>query len=127
VTRGELGKIFGKEISRDLIGDLRGQGLIAAGPRSPQPGAPYTYVTTDGFLSRFGFNSLRDLPDYEKLEDAGLLSKERLLTGDIPLAGLGESDADDGSGDGADDESDDVVPKHAKLTDGAGDNKAPSE
>jgi segregation and condensation protein B len=37
VTRGELGKIFGKEISRDLIGDLRGQGLIAAGPRSPQP------------------------------------------------------------------------------------------
>ena len=48
---------------------------IAAGPRSPQPGAPYTYVTTDGFLSRFGFNSLRDLPDFEKLEDAGLLSK----------------------------------------------------
>ena len=79
VTRGELGRIFGKEISRDLIGDLRGQGLIAAGPRSPQPGAPYTYVTTDGFLSRFGFNSLRDLPDFEKLEDAGLLSKERLL------------------------------------------------
>jgi hypothetical protein len=53
--------------------------LIAAGPRSPQPGAPYTYVTTDGFLSRFGFSSLRDLPDFEKLEDAGLLSKERLL------------------------------------------------
>ena len=79
VTRGELGRIFGKEISRDLIGDLRGQGLIAAGPRSPQPGAPYTYVTTDGFLSRFGFNSLRDLPDFEKLEDAGLLSKDRLL------------------------------------------------
>ena len=26
------------------------------------------------------------LPDFEKLEDAGLLSKERLLTGDIPIS-----------------------------------------
>ena len=129
ITRAELGAVFGKEVSRDTIGHLRKLGFLAAGPRSPQPGAPYTYVTTPAFLSEFGFETLRDLPDFEKLEDAGLLSKERLLTGDIPLAGLGESDADDGSGDGADDESDDAVPKHAKLADGAaaGDNKAPSE
>jgi hypothetical protein len=28
---------------------------------------------------RFGFKTLRDLPDFEKLEDAGPLSKDRLL------------------------------------------------
>jgi segregation and condensation protein B len=73
VTRGELGEIFGREVSRDLIASLRAQGLIAAGPRSPQPGAPYAYVTTAGFLAQFGFESLRDLPDLERLQDAGLL------------------------------------------------------
>jgi segregation and condensation protein B len=73
VTRGELSRFFGREISRDAIAILRGEGLIAAGPRSPTPGAPYAYVTTAGFLREFGFESLRDLPDIEKLEDAGLL------------------------------------------------------
>ncbi|RWE19237.1 SMC-Scp complex subunit ScpB, partial [Mesorhizobium sp.] len=42
ITRGELSSFFGKEVSRDLIGVLRAQDLIASGPRSPQPGAPYT-------------------------------------------------------------------------------------
>lgn len=84
ITRGELGQFFGKEVSRDLIGHLRGLGFIASGPRAPQPGAPYTYVTTNGFLSHFGFNTLRDLPDMEMLEDAGLLSKEKLLAGEFP-------------------------------------------
>lgn len=50
ITRTELSSFFGKEISRDLIGHLRGAGLIASGPRSPTPGAPYTYVTTKEFL-----------------------------------------------------------------------------
>jgi segregation and condensation protein B len=86
VTRSELSEFFGREISRDTIASLRGDGLIAAGPRSPQPGAPYTYVTTPTFLSKFGFESLRDLPDMEKLEEAGLLSKSALL--DDPLAVL---------------------------------------
>lgn len=75
VTRGELSKIFGKEVSRDLIGSLRGAGYISSGPRSPTPGAPYTYVTTKHFLSAFGMETLRDLPDIEALEDAGLLSR----------------------------------------------------
>lgn len=91
ITRGELSSFFGKEVSRDLIGVLRSQDLIASGPRSPQPGAPYTYVTTKTFLSHFGFDTLRDLPDFEALEDAGLLSKEKLLAGDIPV-GLASGD-----------------------------------
>ncbi|MEJ6784990.1 SMC-Scp complex subunit ScpB [Aminobacter sp. Piv2-1] len=83
ITRAELSSFFGKEISRDLIGNLRSHGFIASGPRAPQPGAPYTYVTTPAFLLEFGLDTLRDLPDREALEDAGLLSKEKLLAGDI--------------------------------------------
>jgi segregation and condensation protein B len=94
ITRGELTAFFGKEVSRDLIGVLRSQDFIASGPRSPTPGAPYTYVTTKTFLSQFGLDTLRDLPDFEALEDAGLLSKEQLLAGNVSLglarAGTGE-------------------------------------
>ncbi|TPK10515.1 SMC-Scp complex subunit ScpB [Mesorhizobium sp. B2-5-7] len=92
ITRGELGLFFGKEVSRDLIGTLRAQGFIASGPRSPTPGAPYTFVTTPVFLSHFGFETLRELPDMEALEDAGLLSKDRLLAGDIPLPDTDDDD-----------------------------------
>ena len=95
ITRAELSSFFGKEISRDLIGNLRGFGLIASGPRSPTPGAPYTYVTTKAFLLEFGLDTLRDLPDFEALEDAGLLSKEKLLAGDI-ATGFADTEADDG-------------------------------
>jgi segregation and condensation protein B len=97
LTRGELGQFFGKAISRDAIARLRAAGFIGAGPRSPQPGAPYTYVTTPAFLSHFGFASLRDLPDMEKLEDAGLLGKTTLLS-DFPGAlgsVLGEGEQDE--------------------------------
>lgn len=92
ITRGELGQFFGKEISRDVIGILRRLGFITAGPRSPTPGAPYTYVTTKAFLTHFGLNTLRDLPDMEALEDAGLLSRDRLLAGDFPIARTNEDD-----------------------------------
>ncbi len=59
-----------------MIGHLRGAGQIASGPRSPTPGAPYTYVTTKEFLLEFGLDTLRDLPNSEALEDAGLLSRK---------------------------------------------------
>jgi len=87
VTRSDLTKFFGREISRDQISNLRRSDMITSGPRSPQPGAPYTYVTTPQFLLRFGLNTLRDLPDFEALEDAGLLSRDKLLAGDIPIVG----------------------------------------
>ena len=72
ITRDGLKDIFGKEISRDLIGRLHARGLIGAGPRSPRRGAPYTFVTTEAFLIAFDLESLRDLPDREQLEDAGV-------------------------------------------------------
>jgi segregation and condensation protein B len=100
ITRGELSELLGREVSRDVIAALRGEGLIAAGPRSPTPGAPYAYVTTPGFLAHYGFESLRDLPDIEKLEDSGLIGRpgEGVLGGDALAAelrevfGLGEAE-----------------------------------
>ena len=90
VTRSELGKVFGKEVSRDTIAALRGAGFLASGPRSPTPGAPYTYVTTKHFLSAFGLETLRDLPDMEALEDAGLLSRQTVQN--EPLSAEAESE-----------------------------------
>ncbi|MDA9448287.1 SMC-Scp complex subunit ScpB [Bradyrhizobium sp. CCBAU 21360] len=96
INRSELSSFFGKEVSRDTIARLRGLEFIAAGPRSPQPGAPYTYVTTRAFLSHFGLETLRDLPDMEMLEEAGLLSKEKMLAGEFPdPLPADDDDADD--------------------------------
>lgn len=72
ITREGLKDIFGKDINRDLIGRLSDQGLITTGPRSPRRGAPYSFVTTPTFLLAFDFESLRDLPDVEQADDAGL-------------------------------------------------------
>lgn len=74
ISRDGLKDIFGKEISRDLIGRLAERDLIGTGPREPRRGAPYTFVTTPMFLAAFGMESLRDLPDPEQLDDAGLSS-----------------------------------------------------
>jgi segregation and condensation protein B len=91
ITRSELSKIFGREVSRDVIASLRSVGFIASGPRSPTPGAPYTYVTTKHFLSAFGLETLRDLPDIEALDDAGLLSRQSVHAEQLSL----EPDEDD--------------------------------
>ncbi|QBF33346.1 SMC-Scp complex subunit ScpB [Thalassococcus sp. S3] len=75
IDRDGLKDIFGKEISRDLIGRLHAQDLIGTGPRSPRRGAPYTYVTTENFLVAFDLESLQDLPDREQLVDAGMVAR----------------------------------------------------
>ena len=46
--------------------------LIAIGPCEPRRGAPYNFVTTETFLAAFGMGDLRDLPNPEQLDDAGL-------------------------------------------------------
>jgi segregation and condensation protein B len=58
---------------------MRDADLIAFGPRSPQPGAPYTYATTPEFLVLWELDGLHELPDLEKLQGAGFLSKADAL------------------------------------------------
>ena len=65
IDRAGLKDIFGKEVSRDLLARLRYKDLIASGPRSPRPGAPHTFVTTETFLATFDLQSLRDLPELD--------------------------------------------------------------
>jgi segregation and condensation protein B len=77
VTRGEISKLAGREISRDVIAALKRHGLIDGAIRAPQPGAPFAYVTTRKFLEAFGFASLRDLPDLEGLKAEGLMQAEQ--------------------------------------------------
>jgi segregation and condensation protein B len=104
VTRGEISRLAGREISRDVIASLKRHGLIDGTIRAPQPGAPFAYVTTKTFLETFGFASLRDLPDLERLKAEGLL---RSGQGDDDLDGaLRLCDAED---DG------DVFPGRAEL------------
>ena len=69
IDRAGLAEIFGKEVSRDLLARLRYKDLIASGPRSPRPGAPHTFVTTETFLMTFDLQSLRDLPELELMPE----------------------------------------------------------
>jgi segregation and condensation protein B len=87
VTRGEISRLAGREISRDVIASLKRHGLIDGAIRAPQPGAPFAYVTTKTFLEAFGLASLRDLPDLERLKAEGVLQ-----------GGQGEADLDSALG-----------------------------
>ncbi|RUW90239.1 SMC-Scp complex subunit ScpB [Mesorhizobium sp. M7A.F.Ca.US.010.02.1.1] len=95
VTRGGVADILGRDVSRDVIGALRDKDMITAGPRSPTPGAPFTYVTTKSFLKHFGLDTLRDLPDLEALEDAGLLNANSSAASFASIVDTAEDDPDD--------------------------------
>lgn len=92
VTRGEISRLAGREISRDVIASLKRHGLIDGAIRAPQPGAPFAYVTTRTFLEAFGLASLRDLPDLERLKAEGLLQRDggeemhdRMMVSSVPF------------------------------------------
>jgi segregation and condensation protein B len=90
VTRGEISRLAGREISRDVIASLKRHGLIDGAIRAPQPGAPFAYVTTRKFLEAFGLGSLRELPDLERLKAEGVLQRggvEDELDSALGLAG----------------------------------------
>ena len=94
VTRGEISKLAGREISRDIIAALKRHGLIDGAIRAPQAGAPFAYVTTRTFLEAFGFASLRDLPDLEQLKAEGLLQRDGVEDELDQALGLGDAEDD---------------------------------
>ena len=100
LTRAGVSEILGREVSRDVIGTLRDKNMVTAGPRSPTAGAPFTYVTTKEFLEHFNLDTLRDLPEIEALEDAGLLGgSDGTVQTNQTLSFVADEDADSDAGD----------------------------
>lgn len=73
LTRAEVEAIRGVAVNRGTLDVLLEAGWIKPGRRRDTPGRPTTWLTSDGFLSHFGIESLQDLPGVKELKAAGLL------------------------------------------------------
>ena len=106
VTRSEIDSIRGIKSDR-VIDGLIDKGLIEVTGRSEGVGRPLIYATTKEFLRKFGFASLKDLPEvpeYEEMrrereeEGYGQMSID-FSAGDADAAPeAGDADAEAGSG-----------------------------
>jgi len=79
-------------MSRDLVAHLRAR--TSSPPRSPEPGARNTDVTTKGFLMRFWFAGLSDRPNLEALDRLliGAADADQSENEELPVAaGPGET------------------------------------
>lgn len=68
VTRSDIDSIRGIKSER-VIDGLMSKNLIEVSGRSDGVGRPLLYSTTDEFLKKFGFETLKDLPDIVEFED----------------------------------------------------------
>lgn len=68
VTRSEIDSIRGIKSER-VIDGLIDKGLIEISGRSEGVGRPLIYSTTKEFLKKFGFASLKDLPEVPEYEE----------------------------------------------------------
>ena len=68
VTRSEIDSIRGIKSER-VIDGLIDKGLIEVSGRSEGVGRPLIYSTTKEFLKKFGFSSLKDLPEVPEYEE----------------------------------------------------------
>lgn len=82
VTKAQIENIRGIRSDRILEG-LMLKGLVEELGRSSAIGRPYLYGTTKEFLRLFGFESLKDLPEIEEIDELITAEDEEL---DIPLA-----------------------------------------
>jgi segregation and condensation protein B len=68
VTKGEIDAIRGVKNERIIEGLIK-KDLIEETGRSAAVGRPILYGTTIGFLKHFGFESLKELPEIENIEE----------------------------------------------------------
>jgi segregation and condensation protein B len=69
VSKGEIDVIRGVKCERVVEGLMK-KDLVCEVGRSNAIGRPILYGTTKSFLRYFDFESLRDLPEIEDIEDA---------------------------------------------------------
>ncbi len=94
VTKGEMEAVRGVRSDRVVEGLLQ-KGLIMEKGRADTVGRPTVYGTTDLFLEKFGFASIKELPELEDLSVLVSGEKEDEEDGeqlriDIPLSGASE-------------------------------------
>jgi segregation and condensation protein B len=68
VTRSEIDSIRGIKSER-VIDGLIDKDLVEVSGRSEGVGRPLLYGTTKEFLKKFGFSSLKDLPEVPEYEE----------------------------------------------------------
>ena len=100
VTRSEIDSIRGIKSER-VIDGLIDKGLVEVRGRSEGVGRPLIYATTKEFLTKFGFASLKDLPEVPEYEE---MRREREEEGYGQLAidfdDEEGADAEEGAADG---------------------------
>ena len=73
VTRAEVEEIRGVTTSKGTLDVLLETGWVRPRGRRRAPGRPVTYGTTEGFLTHFALDTIKDLPGLAELKGAGLL------------------------------------------------------
>ncbi len=86
LTRAEIENIRGVATGKGTLDILTESGWVKPGRRRETPGRPLTWVTTSGFLSHFGLESITDLPGIDDLKSAGLLDR-RPAVQTLPASG----------------------------------------
>lgn len=94
LTRAEIENIRGVATGRGTLDILIESGWVKPGRRRESPGRPLTWVTTSGFLSHFGLETITDLPGLDDLKSAGLLDR-RPAVQTLPSSGELFDEADD--------------------------------
>jgi segregation and condensation protein B len=103
ITRGQIANLRGVQ-SENMVKILEEQGLVEEVGKEKAPGGPALYATTEGFLERFGLNSLEDLTPLQGFEP----DQETVDRIARSLSGRGEGNEaesdDDLTGTGGDDD-----------------------
>ena len=94
VTRSEIDSIRGIKSER-VIDGLIDKGLIEISGRSEGVGRPLIYVTTREFLKKFGFASLKDLPEVPEYEELRRQPEEEAGYGQLMINFESEEDNED--------------------------------
>ena len=84
VTRSEIDSIRGIKSER-VIDGLIDKGLVEISGRSEGIGRPLIYVTTREFLKKFGFTSLKDLPEVPEYEELRRTPEEEAAYGQLMI------------------------------------------
>lgn len=73
VSRAEIEAIRGVAVAKGTLDVLMETGWVRPAGRREVPGRPIIYATTKEFLTHFGLQSRKELPDINELQAAGLL------------------------------------------------------